>query len=71
MKIKVNGEDQPVDAARISIAEILVLNQVTSPETISVQKNGEFVDPQAFATTFLESGDEVDFLYFLGGGSIR
>jgi sulfur carrier protein len=36
---------------------------------VSVQLNGEFVDRQQFAATMFKEGDEVDFLYFMGGGN--
>ena len=34
-----------------------------------VQVNEEFVDREEFATLQLNEGDEVDFLYFMGGGA--
>jgi sulfur carrier protein len=36
---------------------------------VSVQVNEEFVDREEFATLQLNEGDEVDFLYFMGGGA--
>ena len=36
---------------------------------VAVQINGEFVDIQNYASTYLKSGDDIDFLYFMGGGS--
>lgn len=71
MKIKVNGEPQVIDKASLTVADLLVLNNVEHPETVSVQLNGQFVESKQYPTTKVQENDEVDFLYFLGGGSIR
>jgi sulfur carrier protein len=41
---------------------------VEQPDMVSVQLNGEFVDRPSYASTQLKERDEVDFLYFMGGG---
>jgi sulfur carrier protein len=71
MNLKVNGESQPVDRASLTVADLLALNNVEHPETVSVQLNGEFVDSKLYAATALRDSDEIDFLYFLGGGTGR
>jgi len=68
MNIKVNGAAQELEVA-VSVTELLSLNAVQNPEMVSVQINGEFVDKTNFASTLLKADDEVDFLYFMGGGS--
>ena len=68
MNLKINGVSQPVGGDAISLAELLVLNKVEMPDLVSVQLNGEFVDRKAFGTTQMRENDEVEFLYFLGGG---
>jgi sulfur carrier protein len=67
MKIKVNGTPQEIDAG-LSVASLLVRNNVAQPDMVSVQLNGQFVQRERFATTEFAEGDEVDFLYFMGGG---
>lgn len=67
MKIKVNGATQEIDAG-LSVAGLLVRNNVEQPDMVSVQLNGRFVQRERFATTVFAAGDEVDFLYFMGGG---
>jgi sulfur carrier protein len=67
MKIKVNGAPQEIDAG-LSVAGLLVRNNVEQPDMVSVQLNGRFVQRDGFATTVFAEGDEVDFLYFMGGG---
>jgi sulfur carrier protein len=68
MEITLNGEKQHVEGASITISELLALNKVVSPETVSVQLNGRFISPGLYPTTQLSENDLVDFLYFLGGG---
>lgn len=65
--IIVNGEDQEVQLPA-TVADIIKQNNVAQPEMVSVQVNEEFVDRDEFATLQLQEGDEVDFLYFMGGG---
>jgi len=38
------------------------------PDYVTVQRNDEFVDREAFPSTFVEEGDNIEFLYFMGGG---
>jgi len=33
-----------------------------------VELNGEILERESFATTPVKDGDEVEFLYFMGGG---
>jgi sulfur carrier protein len=68
-KIQVNGNAQEVESS-ISVIELIKKNDVAQPEMVSVQINGEFVDREEYASTQIKDGDEVDFLYFMGGGSI-
>ncbi|OGW81973.1 MAG: thiamine biosynthesis protein ThiS [Omnitrophica bacterium RIFCSPLOWO2_12_FULL_44_17] len=68
MKIKVNGKDQVIDAASLTVTELLKTVKVESPEMVSVQLNGEFLSKEHFANKYVKDADEVDFLYFMAGG---
>ena len=68
MTIHVNGEARQIDKESLTLPELLVLAKVASPELVTVQINGEFVDRSVFSSTELHHNDTVDFLYFLGGG---
>ncbi|MFB3812507.1 MAG: sulfur carrier protein ThiS [Terriglobales bacterium] len=68
MVIKVNGEPQTLERP-LTVAELLVLNRVEMPEMVSVQFNGEFLERRDFSSTTINHNDEVDFLYFMGGGA--
>lgn len=69
MKIKVNGKEQVLDKDSISVKELLNVSKVEKPDMLSVQLNGEFVKKEDYSNTFVKESDEVDFLYFMGGGS--
>ena len=70
MTVKVNGETQTIPKDAVTVSDLLNLNKVQAPEMVSVQLNGKFIDRGAYAATSVGEGDEVDFLYFLGGGSL-
>ncbi|MCQ2244494.1 MAG: sulfur carrier protein ThiS [Bacteroidaceae bacterium] len=69
MKITVNDEQQEVREG-LSISDLIKENDVAQPEMVSVQLNEEFVDRDDFDATILKDGDVVDFLYFMGGGTL-
>ena len=68
MKIKVNGKEQELNSDKTSVEELLKICDVEMPDMVSVQLNGEFVKRENFENTYLNEADEVDFLYFMGGG---
>ena len=68
-QIKVNGEIQVVELP-LNVSELIKLNNVEQPEMVSVQVNEEFVDRDEWNSIQLKENDEVDFLYFMGGGAI-
>ncbi|MHC4498728.1 MAG: sulfur carrier protein ThiS [Planctomycetota bacterium] len=67
MKISVNGEQ--IDCGDgLTVSELLIEQKVKMPEMVSVELNGEILRREAFETTALKGDDEVEFLYFMGGG---
>jgi sulfur carrier protein len=67
-KISVNGKTQEVEVP-ILLIDLIKNNNVEQPDMVSVQVNGQFVTREKYITTEIVEGDEVDFLYFMGGGS--
>jgi sulfur carrier protein len=68
MKISVNAKVQQIDGNEIALLELIKQNNVQQPDMVSVQLNENFVNREDFETTLIKDGDEVDFLYFMGGG---
>lgn len=67
--IKVNGESQVVELP-LTVEELIKQNNVENPELVSVQVNEEFLDRNEYSTRQVEEGDEIDFLFFMGGGQV-
>ena len=68
-KIIVNGEAQEVQLP-LNLTELIKLNKVLQPEMVSVQVNDDFVDRTEWDGLQIKEGDAVDFMYFMGGGSL-
>ncbi len=67
MKITVGGEKKEYEDG-ISVAKLIELEQVETPEYVTVSVNEEFIDRDGFESTTIKDGDEIEFLYFMGGG---
>ncbi len=68
MKIIVNGKDQEINKTSISVFELLSKNKVQRVDMVSVQLNEKFIRKEDFQTVIIKENDEVDFLFFMGGG---
>ena len=66
MKITVAGEKREVNEG-ITVAELIELEKVETPEYVTVSVNEVFLESGTFDSTVLKEGDEVEFLYFMGG----
>jgi sulfur carrier protein len=68
MKVIVNGTIYEIDPDESTVAEILTYHKVTRPEMVSVQLNERFVEHDQFGIIKLVENDELEFIYFMGGG---
>ena len=68
MKITVAGEKKEY-ADDLTIAALIEAEDVETPQYVTVSVNEEFIDPDKFDSFTLKEGDEVEFLYFMGGGA--
>ena len=66
MKITVSGEKKEADG--ITISTLIEQEQVETPQYVTVSVNEEFIGQDDFDSHVLKDGDEVEFLYFMGGG---
>ena len=67
MKITVAGVVKEVKD-KITISELIAQENVETPEYVTVSVNDEFAKNADFETQQLKDGDNVEFLYFMGGG---
>ncbi len=52
-----------------NIAKLIVDEKVENAEYVTVTLNDDFLDKAAFDTTVIKEGDNIEFLYFMGGGA--
>ena len=69
MILTVNGVRKDISSPGLSVLELLSLEEVASPDMVSVQVNGDILKKEAFGSMALKNEDEVEFLYFMGGGA--
>ena len=67
MKLVVAGETKEFDNG-ITVEKLIELENVETPEYVTVSVNEEFVEGGTFDKAVLKDGDNVEFLYFMGGG---
>ena len=68
MKLIINGDVKEIKDG-IVLSELLVLENVEMPEMVSVQLNDTFLKQDEYPTIVLKESDEINFLYFMGGGA--
>ena len=68
-KITVNGEAQEVQLP-LNLTELIKQNNVEQPDMVSVQVNDDFVDRTEWDSLQIKERDIVDFLFFMGGGTL-
>ena len=67
MKITVAGVTKEV-ADGLTDPQLIEQEKVETPQYVTVTINDDFVESGTFETTVLKDGDNVEFLYFMGGG---
>ena len=67
MKLTVSGAGKEY-AEGITVEELIAAENVETPLYVTVTINDEFLPSEERETRVLQDGDEVEFLYFMGGG---
>jgi sulfur carrier protein len=70
MKLLINGNPEAVSKP-LTIRELLDEKRVADPDMVTVELNGNILRREDFATVKVKKGDAVEFLYFMGGGSVE
>ena len=68
MNIVVNGKNTDTTDG-LTVSKLMVEENVKMPEMVSVELNGQILKRGDFETTTLKNDDQVEFLYYMGGGS--
>ncbi len=69
MKITVAGVEKEYPG-ELTVRELIKAEDVESPEYVTVTINDDFVKSDELDTKIVKDGDSVEFLYFMGGGSL-
>lgn len=63
-----DGAEKARLTGAVKKAQLVIDENVETPQYVTVTINDEFVESGAFESTVLKDGDVVEFLYFMGGG---
>ncbi|HXT31718.1 MAG TPA: sulfur carrier protein ThiS [Vicinamibacterales bacterium] len=66
MTIRLNGDAHDLPAP-LSIAELLARLEI-DPRRVAVERNFLVVKRDAYASTVVDDGDEIEIVNFVGGG---
>ncbi len=69
MNLVVNGKKIDMTDG-LTVSALLVKEDVKMPEMVSVELNEKILKRSEFETTSLKDDDKVEFLYYMGGGSV-
>ncbi len=67
MKLTLNGKESDFSDS-LTVSELLVEQQVKTPEMVSIELNGQILKRSEF-DTILKDGDKVELLFFAAGGN--
>ncbi len=69
MNLVINGKETNI-ADGLTVNQLLAQENVQMPDMVSVELNGQILKRTKFEETVLKDDDKVEFLYFMGGGSV-
>lgn len=68
MKVTIAGNVKDI-AEGITLAQLVIDEKVENPEYVTVTVNDEFVENHDLENVVVKEHDNIEFLYFMGGGS--
>jgi len=69
MILVVNGKETNITDG-LTVSQLLVQENAKMPNMVSVELNGQILRRTEYEETILKDDDKVEFLYFMGGGSV-
>jgi sulfur carrier protein len=70
MQLTINGKEETVSDVE-NITDLLKIRGIETPEMVSVELNNEILNRADFESTQLKENDQIEFLFFMGGGQTR
>lgn len=68
MKVTIAGNTKDITEG-ITLAQLVIDEKVENPEYVTVTVNDEFVENHDLENVVVKANDNIEFLYFMGGGS--
>ena len=68
MKVTIAGNVKDI-AEGTTLAQLVIDEKVENPESVTVTVNDEFVENHDLENVVIKENDNIEFLYFMGGGS--
>ena len=68
MKVTIAGNVKDI-AEGTTLAQLVIDEKVENPEYVTVTVNDEFVENHDLENVVINENDNIEFLYFMGGGS--
>lgn len=65
MQVKINGKAEEVQGG--TVLDLLKTKKI-EPQMVAVEVNDKMLERDLLATTHLNEGDQVEFLFYMGGG---
>ena len=65
MQVKINGKTEEITGG--TVLDLLQAKKI-EPQMVAVEVNDTVLDRNRLATTSLNDGDRVEFLFYMGGG---
>jgi sulfur carrier protein len=67
MQLIINGKEEMVPDV-LTVTDLLKIRGIETPEMVSVELNNEILSRVDFEKTHLKEKDQIELLYFMGGG---
>ncbi len=65
MQIQINGKKEEIQAG--TVLDLLKAKNI-DPHMVAVELNSQMVERDVLETTAVKEGDQVEFLFYMGGG---
>ena len=65
MQVKINGKPEKIQSG--TVLDLLNAKKI-EPQMVAVEVNDKVLERDHLATTHLNEGDQVEFLFYMGGG---
>ncbi|MCD8355086.1 MAG: sulfur carrier protein ThiS [Clostridia bacterium] len=67
MTLTIAGEKKEY-AEGTTVAQLIANEKISDPQSVTVSVNEEFLRLAQYDSYVVHDGDEIEFLYFMGGG---